>query len=108
MTFEFRRDTNGKPLWHAALPGGGDPYVIGPCQLCAEPWPCAEARYDAGPIAVTGVWLRNGPERDHLEVLVEIDGKWRTVIEERCGDLISHTVEPLGMRHAKGDRLEET
>jgi hypothetical protein len=105
----FRRDANGKPLWHAPTPAG-DPLgsEFGSCQLCGEPFPCAEAKYDAGPVSVTGIWLRAGDD-DEIAVLAEIDGQWRMVIatHHRPGRLLSYVVEPLGMRHSlvvKDDR----
>lgn len=109
--FQFRRDAEGRPLWHAPLPHPSGVAVIdnrpafGPCQLCGEPWPCAEARYNAGPVPITGIWLRSEGEGAAIEVLAEVDGEWRTVISQAFGDLISHIVEPLGIRHAKPDRL---
>lgn len=109
----FRRDADGKPLWHAPLPnpawdaGDKSAPMWGPCQLCGEPWPCAEARYDSARIMVSGIWLRAGEGDFDVEVLAEIDGEWRTVIVERHepGHPLSHIVEPLGMRHAVPDRL---
>jgi len=112
--FEFRRDADGKPQWHNPLPNeafdssrpykpDNSPFSI--CALCGEPWPCSDAKARTDPVPVTGIWLRSGPERDGLEVLAEINGEWRTVITEKCGGLISYIVEPLGMRHARPDRL---
>lgn len=108
--FEFRRDADGLPLWHAPLPNpefdpsrpyrpDNSPFSV--CQFCHEPWPCAEARYDAGPVPITGIWLRNRLDTNELEVLAEVDGEWRVVIVQhyRDGDAISHIVEPLGIRH---------
>lgn len=111
---EFRRDAEGRPLWHAPLPHPSGASVLdgrpafGPCQLCGEVWPCAEARYDAGPVPITGIWLRNGAGSDDLEVLAEVDGRWRTVIVESFGGPLSHIVEPLGIRHGKPDRLNDS
>lgn len=110
--FEFRHDADGKPLWHAPLPNvdfdPGRPYQpdnspFSVCQRCGEKWPCAEASYDAGPISVTGIMLQDGATDDELLVLAEIDGEWRVVIQTRHqpGMLLSHIVEPLGMRHSK-------
>ena len=109
MTFEFRRDEAGRPLWHAPLPNpdfdpnrpyrpGNSPFSV--CQLCGELWPCVEASYDAGPVSISGVWLR--ADVDNLQVLVEMDGRWRVVIEEsRHNEPLSNIVETLGIRHAR-------
>lgn len=108
--FDFRRDAQGNPLWHAPLPNpefdpsrpyrpDNSPFSV--CQLCGEVWPCVEARYDAGPVAITGLWLRSKGS-DRLQVLVEMDGGWRIVIEESTNnENISHIVEPLGIRHSR-------
>jgi hypothetical protein len=108
MSFEFKRDAEGRALWHAPLPHPSGEAVIdgrpafGPCQLCGEKWPCAEARYDAGPIAIGGVWLR-GSRDDGVEVLVEVDGHWRVVIRDDVNEIVSNIVEPLGIRHAQDE-----
>ena len=48
------------------------------------------------PIAVSGIWLDAHSGR--IRVRAEIDGKWRTVIDERNDEgHISHIVEPSGM-----------
>ncbi len=102
--------------WHSPLPNPafdpGRPYEpdnspFSTCQRCGESWPCAEARYDAGPIAVSGIWLRDGAEPGEIEVLAEVDGQWRTVIRQRVepDGITSHIVEPLGIRYGKPDRL---
>jgi hypothetical protein len=56
---------------------------------------------------VTGVWLRSiGSDLGmNLEVLVEIDGKWRLVIEELADGNISHIVEEAGMANAPADTI---
>lgn len=99
----FKRDAEGHPLWHAPLPA--DPPAWGSCQLCGEAWPCAVNRAQREPIPITGVWLRDGVGEDAIEVLIERDGEWITVIEERTGGLLSHIVEVLGMSHGSPDRL---
>lgn len=115
-TFDFRRDANGKPLWHNPRPNPAfdpnrpyepDNSPFSTCALCDEPWPCAATRARMEPVPVTGIWLRNGVTDHEIEVLAEFDGEWRTVIVERHepGAPMSHIVEPLGMRHAKPDRL---
>lgn len=49
------------------------------------------------PVAITGVWL--DAFGGQMTVRVEIDGKWRDVInEQNHGGHTSHIVEPLGMR----------
>jgi hypothetical protein len=61
------------------------------------------------PVPVTGIWLRNiviGPvDVPTIEVLAEIDGEWRLVIDEMGEGPISHIVEPGGMRSAPRDYL---
>ena len=100
----FERDADGKPLWHAPRvnPAWDDDHsqpMWGPCQFCGETWPCATNRAQTEPVPITGVWLRGGAD-SALEVLVEIDKQWRLVIvESGSSDLISHIVEPLGIRH---------
>lgn len=115
--FEFRRDADGKPLWHNPSPNPAfDPHrpyepdnsPFDKCNLCGEDWPCSATRQRVGPVEVTGIWLRHDERSEYgIEVLAEIDGVWRMVIVERFepGLPMSHIVEPLGMRHAKPDRL---
>ncbi|MDP2270904.1 MAG: hypothetical protein Q8K32_09250 [Archangium sp.] len=62
------------------------------------------------PVGVTGVWLRTaggeaGPRR--LEVLVEVDGKWRLLQSEPTNHFgaISHITEPAGIELAPEDYL---
>lgn len=76
------------------------------CALCDEPWPCPGVRAQTGPVSITGIWLRDGRGDNEIEVLAEIDGEWRLVIVEwfEPGRLMSHIVEPLGMRHSERDR----
>jgi hypothetical protein len=56
---------------------------------------------------ITGVWLRSmGSDfGTDLEVLIEIDGQWRLVIEELADSTISHIVEEPGMASAPRDTL---
>jgi hypothetical protein len=116
MTMEFRRDASGKPLWHNPLPNetfdssrpyGPDNSPFSTCALCGQTRPCDEARARTAQVPVTGIWLRDGQQEDEIEVLAEIDGEWRTVIVETVGGILSHIVEPLGMRHGRPDRLEK-
>lgn len=52
------------------------------------------------PISVTGIWLDAHSGR--IRVRAEIDGVWRTIIDERNDEgHISHIVEPAGMLHSK-------
>jgi len=52
------------------------------------------------PIPVTGIWLAAHSGR--IRVRAEIDGEWRTVIDEHNGEgHISHIVESAGMLNAK-------
>lgn len=62
------------------------------------------------PVLITGVWLRSQvpaspSDTTELEVLVEIDGRWRLVITELGGGPISHITEPSGIRSAIIDPL---
>lgn len=111
----FRRDRDGKPLWHNPLPNEdfdpSRPYQpdnspFATCALCGEPWPCQPTKDGISPIEVSGIWLRSRSPHV-LEVLAEIEGEWRVVIrtEHQDDDLLSHFVEPLGMRHAVTDLL---
>ncbi len=59
---------------------------------------------------VTGVWLRKATAHNggQIEVLVELDGKWRKVIVDRADDgPISHIVETAGILRAPVDDLPE-
>lgn len=49
------------------------------------------------PITITAIWLRN-IDRHNLEVLVEIDGKWRRAIHDSFGpeESVSHIAEGNG------------
>lgn len=116
--FDFRRDADGKPLWHNPTlnpdldpnrPYEPDNHPFSKCALCGEDWPCAATVARTAPVPVTGIWLRAGDAEHDIEVLAEMDGEWRTVIVERHepGAPMSHIVEPLGMRHAKPGRLIE-
>lgn len=59
------------------------------------------------PITITGIHLHSMGDGPVL-VDAEINGEWVTVIREiYCeGGLISHTVEPLGMRYAAEARVD--
>lgn len=62
------------------------------------------------PAPVTGVWLRKASAYNggRLEVLVEVGGVWRRVIDDRADDgPISHIVEPAGIRKAPVDDLPD-
>lgn len=50
---------------------------------------------------VSGVWLR--AEGDTIIVSVEIDGRWKRVIEEHREGPMSHMVEVAGMESAPLD-----
>lgn len=60
-------------------------------------------------VRVTGIWLRGGEST--MEVLAEVDGEWRVVIEEYVPTVgndgnvwpISHIVEPSGIAEGKLD-----
>lgn len=109
---EFKRDADGKALWHNPLPNPdfdpSRPYrpdnpPFSTCGLCGEPWPCPSTVERIAPVPVTGIWLRDRDEGRVLEVLAEFDGEWRVVIHTQniLDGIISHIVEPLGMRHSK-------
>lgn len=60
-------------------------------------------------IGITGLWLRSFNEK--VQALVEVDRRWRLVIDEVLiadEGLISHIVEPLGIRQAPSDSITET
>jgi len=58
-------------------------------------------------VSVSGIWLRGG--ENSMQVLAEVDGRWRVVIEEYVplhgndGAVwpISHIVEPSGIRNGQ-------
>lgn len=52
---------------------------------------------------VTGIWLRRMDEE--VQVLAEIDGEWKLVIEEHHEGMFSHIVEEAGMAKAPVDDL---
>ncbi len=54
---------------------------------------------DSGAIAITGIHLVSRGE-NRMEVCVEVNGKWVTVIKEYWvqDGVVSHIVEPLGIR----------
>jgi len=54
-------------------------------------------------ISVEGIWLRR--IGDWVEVLVEIDRKWKTIIREHYDGPFSHICEPNGIA-AEGRYLE--
>lgn len=65
-------------------------------------------------IEISGLWLRsNIVERvDYIEVLLEIDNKWRKVIPlhgkisyYRTDGPISEIIEPLGIKNSREDEL---
>jgi hypothetical protein len=51
------------------------------------------------PVAVTAVWLRK--VGSDVDVLLEIDGVWRLVIQELDDGNYSHIVEESGIRSAE-------
>jgi hypothetical protein len=57
------------------------------------------------PVVITAIWLRRS-DKDHAEVLVEIDGKWKTVICENLDGPFSHIAEGNGVDTWKPDRLD--
>lgn len=58
-------------------------------------------------VRIQGVWLRNTMTKplDEIEVLVEIDGKWRKAIVELNDGPISHICETSGIENAPFDIL---
>ena len=50
-------------------------------------------------VEISGVRLHTDI-KDHITVAVEVDGEWVDVVSERClyDGIISHIVEPLGIR----------
>lgn len=60
------------------------------------------------PVPVSGIWLRT--VSDGLQVLAEVEGKWRIVIEEAASTedlMMSHIVEPSGILDGDIDDLKE-
>lgn len=60
-------------------------------------------------VPVSAVWLRKATEHNgnRLEILVEVDGVWRKIIDDTADDgPISHIVESSGIRRAAIDDLE--
>jgi hypothetical protein len=63
-----------------------------------------EITTSAAPVTVGGIWLRGGENK--MQVLAEVDGEWKVVIDEYVpthgndGNVwpISHIVEPSGIR----------
>lgn len=51
------------------------------------------------PVPVTAVWLRK--VGSYVDVLLEIDGEWRLVIQEIDDGNYSHIVEESGIRKAE-------
>lgn len=62
-------------------------------------------------IVIGGVWLRQtvdaGGPKD-IEVLVEVDGKWRLCITEHPHGPVSHIIEPAGIAQSPLDPLTES
>lgn len=65
-------------------------------------------------IAISGIWLRPRlPSKDEkygrVEVLVEVDGKWRVVCSEQLMDgdktIISHIAESGGIKNSELDTV---
>jgi hypothetical protein len=71
------------------------------CHVCGETWPCTTNVAERAPVVITGIWLTDGDTDDELVVYVEMDGEWRQAIRTRHqpGMLLSHIVEPLGIRN---------
>jgi len=55
----------------------------------------------------TAIWLRSmgGEHNGRVEVLVEIDGKWRKAIVESINGSFSHIAEGNGVDSWKDDNL---
>lgn len=56
-------------------------------------------------ITVSAVWLRRNAE--HVEVLLEIDGKWWLAIQENADANFSWIAEARGVSRWKRDPLED-
>ena len=48
-------------------------------------------------VSIGGVWLV--ANAGSIEVLVEVNGQWRSVIDEINDGVISHIVEPAGIKN---------
>lgn len=65
-------------------------------------------------VPITGVWLRTSG--DHVQVLLEIDGRWRLINDELVAEIyppgrvipIGHITEPLGILKAPTDPIGQT
>lgn len=51
------------------------------------------------PIEINGLWLRR--IGDQVQVLVQINGRWRIVMEEQFDSEFSRVVEPGGIAKSK-------
>lgn len=55
------------------------------------------------PVEINGIWLRKiGSE---VQVLVNMGGRWRVVIQEQADSEFSHIVEPGGIARGKLERI---
>lgn len=54
---------------------------------------------------VQGIWIR--AIGDHVELLAEVDGKWRFLCRERLDSAFSHIVEPIGIHAAPLDPITD-
>lgn len=55
------------------------------------------------PIEINGLWLRR--IGDETQVLVQVGGRWRLVIQEQFDGQFSHIVEPGGIAKGKLERI---
>ncbi len=60
------------------------------------------------PIQITGLWLRSSQvdpnclHTSNVEVLLEINGEWKSILVENTSGTISHIIEPAGIgKYAK-------
>ncbi len=57
-------------------------------------------------IEIEGVWIR-ATMRGSVELLVEVKGEWRLLVEEVFDGAFSHIVEPEGIKQAPRDRVTQ-
>lgn len=55
------------------------------------------------PIEINGLWLRR--IGDETQVLVQVGGRWRVVIQEQFDAQFSNIVEPGGIAKSRVDRI---
>ena len=57
-------------------------------------------------VKVTAIWLRR--IGDHAQVLIECEGQWKLVAQERFDGNFSHIAEARGLTHWPNERVNLT